>query len=533
MHLGMSLGLNMQQRLVLSVQLPLPTNWSLVDAFKEEGHQPLRLEKKELDLSGMPLEQRLRTVDEANEVFRFAYTTKETSEGTTYCKIPLMRDKSVRIEDIAIPISKQTYKQATAILAGAGRFQRIARAVPYAQLYDDIKKYVEQQGCSLDETVIIGVDRGGRLPSFILREALGKTEGYTLKVDQAGGNNGDLDREKLETLIQAGILKEKFLLFVDSTVDSGRQIEVLQKYFDNQNWKTKIGHKGWGVAGSNENGRTLAHHCNINWGLDPDQSFEDNPELMGVDYAPGSRTKVIDRPTTTSEKIKAALLEVPRGTILDFSGVETWLKLDKLYQKRDKILASPTWQTCITKDVLPRRTLTTNLTELPSKEQRERIAIIGDGKRLTFPWEVAEALAQAIAPHYNVCAGTPSGNPGMLLMQCAKIRPGSAQLYQHADPERKPKTRELFGQPIIFRGETRAFCKESMIHDADRIIVLGGGSGTLTELLLAQFYQKPVYMLDNYGAVSRYAQRKKQLREHPQIHIFPELAELVAGLQKN
>src|SRR3989338_6679162 len=250
MDFGMSMGMSMNLSQILTQQLVVnmpPTNWSLLDAFRDEGDTPLRFKKFQLDVSAMSLEERLKAVDNANEVFRFAYTRAESEDGERkgrHYKIPLMRDHNVYIEKIKIPITKEEYEQATTILKGAGRFQRIARAVPYFQLHQDVKQFVESNECILEDVVVVGVDRGGRVPSFVMREVLGKDEGYTLKVDQASGSNGELDREKLNELIEKRVLKDRFVLFVDSTVDSGRQIEVLRKYFDSDELQSKIGHKG-------------------------------------------------------------------------------------------------------------------------------------------------------------------------------------------------------------------------------------------------------------------------------------------------
>src|SRR3989344_3730806 len=189
MGMGMSLSMGMSLRQSLTQQLVVtmpPMNWSLLEAFEEEGDKPLRFKKNQLDFENMSLEQRLVAVDQANEVFRFAYTQAEGTDEKGrkgYFKIPFVRDYSVEIDDIKIKISKYEYDRATTILNGSGRFQRIARAVPYSQLHQDVKTFVQSQGFTLDDVVVIGVDRGGRLPSFIMREALGKSEGYTLKVD--------------------------------------------------------------------------------------------------------------------------------------------------------------------------------------------------------------------------------------------------------------------------------------------------------------------------------------------------------------
>ena len=105
MGFGQHQSMIMTQRLMIS--LP-PTNWSLLDAFGDEGDTPLRLKKIQLDVSGMSLEERLHTVDSANKIFRFAYTQAKSEDGELkgrYYKIPLMRDFNFKI-DIKIKISR-------------------------------------------------------------------------------------------------------------------------------------------------------------------------------------------------------------------------------------------------------------------------------------------------------------------------------------------------------------------------------------------------------------------------------------------
>ena len=140
MSMGMSMGMGMymsQRIMQTQVQLNLPpTNWSLLKAFNEEGDQPLRFKKKQLDFSGLELEERLRLADKANEVFRFSYVKAESKR---HYKIPLFRDTSIEINDIREKISREEYETAKSILNGAGRLQRIVRAVPCHQIYQDIK----------------------------------------------------------------------------------------------------------------------------------------------------------------------------------------------------------------------------------------------------------------------------------------------------------------------------------------------------------------------------------------------------------
>src|SRR3990167_5118617 len=110
--MSMSLSFRMGMQMSMKMKLTLPSiNWSLLDAYKEEGDEPLRFRKTRLDVSGLPLEDRLAAVDRANEIFRFAYTQAENDAGKPgrYYKVPLLRNFNIDIEDINIPISKPEY----------------------------------------------------------------------------------------------------------------------------------------------------------------------------------------------------------------------------------------------------------------------------------------------------------------------------------------------------------------------------------------------------------------------------------------
>ncbi len=523
--------LNQDVRIVVNVP---EYNWSLVDAFKKGGNQPRQFPQRQLNLAGLSLEERLQKVDKANEVFRFHYVQAEEEEGgmvEEYYKIPLLRDYNVDLDEIKITISSTEYERATAILRGAGTFQRIARAIPYHQLYCEVKEFIEEQGYTLEETVIVGVDRGGRLPSFIMREALGKSESYTLKVDQANGREGELDRERLEEFIQQGSCKDKFVLFVDSTVDSGRQIQVLRRYFDEPEWQSKLGHRGWGIVGSNEDGCDHYKHRNINWGVDPDQTFEDDPELMGVDYAPESRTKVIDVPSPTSEAIKSALLEVPRGVVLDLSSLKGLLQHRKIEKHIDRCLYGRAWYKAVElaasreKDigVLP-------LLALPEGAARKKLLIIGNGSDADLTMEEAEYIARSLANLYDAFAGTPQGNPGLLLEQFTQVRPESVQLHQPSYAQKEGPIVK-FGTAVCYYGRNKQDWREQMVQQAELVFAVGGSRGTLTEMILALYAQKPVYAISGYGAAGIFIDRRKFFRNHPGLTITNTLVEAVEQLR--
>jgi len=279
-----------------------PISLDIVTAFEQA--EPIR--SRQIDLSDLNLQDRLQVVDATNEVFQHSYVE---IDGVFY-KMPL-----TRVPKIGTEISKTQFQKSTEISEKAGEFQRIIRAVPYAHLYHDIEDFVAQQGYSLDDVVVVGIDRSGRIPSLLIKEILGKKQSYTIKVDQSV--TGELDIDRLYEFIKNKTLKDKYVLFVDSTVDSGRQIDILKMYFDNAKWQKAIGHKSWGIIGSNEYGEDQYKHKDIEWGLNPDIHMNDDVRLTGVDYVPGDTTKVVECSSPTSRAIQKATLQVSKGNALD------------------------------------------------------------------------------------------------------------------------------------------------------------------------------------------------------------------------
>ncbi|HWQ99794.1 MAG TPA: hypothetical protein VN397_03035, partial [Candidatus Methylomirabilis sp.] len=341
------------QRLVIAMP---QLQWSLVQAyqigfgkpppykeptFEEEEFTPrLKLELRRIPgFENLDHVARLRVVDEANEVFRFAYTRgRGEDDGRTlgYFKIPLLRNRNVEPDEIKIRMSAAEYERATAILSAVGEMERIARAVPYYGLYRSVRKHLKRMGgIPLEQTVLVSVDRGGRIPCTILQRALGLPTMLSLKVNQ-GGNGDGLDQDKLAEFAESGALRGKYVLFVDSTVDSGRQINALKKFFDP--WCSRIGFSMWSIVGSNEYGKNLdSKHSDINWGVDPDNTFEDKPELMGIDYAPGSYEKVVECPSDASRAIRACLLAVPDGYVYAANDIDAQIdRQRKEWAKRQK-----------------------------------------------------------------------------------------------------------------------------------------------------------------------------------------------------
>lgn len=549
MNMGMSMGLS--QRLTLSqrlvVSLP-PMNWSLVGAFEQDAQHgfvfPLTIKRNKLEgFDALEHEARMKRIDEFNEVFRFAYTRgrdESTGKERYFYKIPLMRDYNIEIDDIKVRITRAEYERATAVLENVGQMERIARAVPYHTLLTIVREHlVKEYKMRLDDTVVVGIDRGGRLPAIILTRALNHSETFFLKVDQSGG---ELDVDRLEQFVTENTFRDKHVLFVDSTVDSGRQIEVLRRYFDDTKWQEKLGYQNWNIVGSNENGQFLYKHLNINWGVNPDETFEDNPTLMGVDYAPSSHTKTVEVPSETSEKIRKMILDVPDGYIFDLSDIEEQIavqrkKLEvveveqKLYAEVERewsrITATKLWQNSVT------QTPTVSFEPLPAtipngtQHGLHNILVIGSGNEADIPQKAAELIADTIGSHHSFFAGTPNGNPGAILKTVLqRVATPEVRLYQPS--YRQGETDDSYGGvPVVFVGPEKEDMRRQMVKDSHIAFALGGAEGTLREVLLAFRFGKPVVLIKGWGVIPTYLLASKKFSTSPHIKMCDGIAEAV------
>lgn len=597
--MGMSLGPSLrltqrcEQKQVLVSRLP-DIQWSLLKAyqsgfaggpppfippnFEEEVFEPrVKLVAKKIDnFDVLDHPARMLLVDQANRVFRYAYTRGEdvdTGKEKGYYRVPLLRDRNITedpdgIDDISEPITKKEYRRAKAILDAVGEMERIARAVPYYDLYTSVLTHIRNGfSVELNQIVLVSIDRGGRLPCLILQRALNLTSMETLKVDQGGGI---LDEDKLNQFVQSQTLKDRHVLFVDSTVDSGRQIRVLEKYFDNANWKSKIGHISWSIVGSNEYAENLNHHYNLNWGVDPDSTFEDDPELMGIDYA-GSHIKVVEKPSAASEAIRKCLLSVPAGVIYDADNIDEqidaqyaeWEKRQakrrkkhnkdvatakaahdkevKTYEKEKsqaqimykveskwaQITTTRKWQNAVAQ--APAVSFESLPAAVPNgvHHNLHNILVIGNGKRADIPENAATLIADSIGSHHSFFAGTPNGNPGVILRTVLqRVNQPEVRLYQPGYMQGEAD--EIFGGvPVVFAGPGKDEMRVQMVSDSHIALALGGGEGTLREVLLAHELGKPVVMVKGWGPIPTYVLWNKRLSSSPNIKVCDGIVEAV------
>ncbi len=537
--------------------------------FEEEEFKPrLKLTRQQIPgFESLNHYERMRRIDEANEMFRFAYTRGEdcdTGRPKNYYKIPLLRDRKIMndpdsIDHIKIKISRAEYERAQAMLESVGELERIVRAIPYYKLFGCTMKHLGSFSAPLENIVLVAVDRGGRIPCIILQRALNLESMHSLKVDQGGRG---LDEDRLREFAVNGTLTGKHVLFVDSTVDSGRQIRVLEKYFDCAEWTEKLGHKSWSIIGSNEDAQSLNHHQNVNWGVDPDETFEDDPQLMGIDYAPGSHTKVVDCPSETSLAIRKCLLAVPDGYIYVSSDINEQLNAqrkkwqecqkkrrtehrkqvtlgkanhrqevadfrkkktaiteeERLERQIKRITSSKRWkQLKVAHQSLPVETLPAAV-QNGHAHTMHNVLIVGSGSQ-DLPAATAQFIADNLGAHCSLFAGTPDGNPGAVLkaVLCSGTVPQpEVRLYQ---PEHaRSKTEGTFGNvPVMFVGPEKEDMRRQMISDSHAILVVGGADGTLREVLLALRMKKPTVIIEGYGALAAYVLGSKRLRKQTSL----------------
>ncbi|HWQ99544.1 MAG TPA: hypothetical protein VN397_01700, partial [Candidatus Methylomirabilis sp.] len=158
--------------------------------------------------------------------------------------------------------------------------------------------------------------------------------------------------------------------------------------------------------------------------------------------------------------------------------------------------------------------------------RRGSVLVVGNGKR-NLPESAAAFLADGLALHCSLLAGTPDGNPGALLQTALQRHPtAEVRLYQ---PEHSRRSDDLpFGSfPVTFVGPEKEDMRRRMVSDSNAVLVLGGATGTMRETLLALQMKKPVYVIEGYGAVAEYLLSEKGLRKKPQVIVCKDLPSAV------
>ncbi|MBX7138735.1 MAG: hypothetical protein K1X83_12200 [Oligoflexia bacterium] len=524
--MSMSLGFSLSPRLSLGHRLTLPSNnWSLVDAYLGEGDTSAFSKIRMEEWENLPIEERLHRVDQANQVFRFTYVRSDhEAEGRRkYYKVPLLRNGNLDIDEIKIPISKQEYLRCAAILNNAGRLQRIVRAVSYTHVREEILKHLNAANCGIDDSVIVGIDRGGRVPVHIVKAALGASQCHFLKVDQQGAG---INPGYLQKLLESGVFRDKYLLFVDSTVDSGRQVRAIADCFKSPEFARLANLRGWVVVGSNENGEQLPHHLNINWGLDPDQSFEDNPLLMGVDYGV-ERTLTRGVGSRTSSSIRRALNEVPQGVLLDLSTAEQMVGARLGLEFSAVARESATWRKLLARDWHSRTPM--EISEMPSPlglTNKAALALIGTSAHSDLGADELCYLARGLGSDFTLMAGTHHGNPGAVLAAASREFPAAPRVLLQMESESDVLEDPQFAT-VRCHGRDKQEFREYMILTCRAALVLGGAGGTLSEALCALYAGKPVVAMPQHGPVGAFLASSRKLKGWPNLHLVGSIKEAV------
>ena len=226
------------------------------------------------------------------------------------------------------------------------------------------------------------------------------------------------------------------------------------------------------------------------WGLDPDEAFEDNPELMGVDY--DGMTKVRACGNKMSTELKHALLEVPKGYILEV--------------KKPVVQPKPTITTPVQLSSLkpfgntgyfpPQEALKQleEMVEIPAKT----LLIIGDGQDVTIDEQTARAIALKVEHGFEVMAGTPDGNPGYMLELISQYTENRGiTLVQPAYMQGRAKTN---GFRVIYEGDTKDAFRDCLVSKADVVLAIGGNDGTWSEIQRAVAAGKPTVVIKDSGS---------------------------------
>lgn len=155
------------------------------------------------------------------------------------------------------------------------------------------------------------------------------------------------------------------------------------------------------------------------------------------------------------------------------------------------------------------------------------ILVIGSGGKADIPQEVSDLIADSLGQHNSFFAGTPDGNPGVVLKTIIdRVAKPEVRLYQPG--RRKGKADETFGGvPVVFAGQAKEDMRRRMVKDSHIGFVLGGAEGTLREILLLLKFGKPVVVIRGWGAIPAYLAESKKFSKSPHIKMCEGVAEAI------
>jgi hypothetical protein len=294
---------------------------------------------------------------------------------------------------------------------------------------------------------------------------------------------------------------------------------------------------------------------------------------MGIDYAPGTLTKVVDCPSEASEMIRKCLMSIPDGYVYEADDIDDQISRqravwrdkqkarraahkkkaaagrakyrqelaearqrrseqeasEKLARQLNRITSSQRWQK------LKQAYCGCPQEQLPASVQNgtehalHNVLIVGS-RHSDVPDDAVHFVARMLGPHCSLFAGTPDGNPGAVLAAALQDVPQpEVRLYQ---PQYMQTKREASfgGFPVVFAGPGKDDMRRQMIADAHAVLAIGGAEGTLQEVLLAISTGKPTFLIKGYGPVPAYVLDTKRWGQRPNVKGCQGLAEAVQDI---
>lgn len=258
--------------------------------------------------------EKIKMIDTHNQPFRFYYVSANKDGREIYFQVPIIGNPKINPVLSAQRISRDIHDRNALLVDNASRIDRIIRAIPFGQITTNLRRFlisafIAEEEAKLrglktkernealanaprepfyEKTVVIGLDRGNRLPTIILSHLL-NPQTKPLFVSA----NGCVDDRAIEAMAKKGAFAGKHILLADAETIDSTKLESLGRIFgpnSDPNWLRKLGHTGWSIAGTSGNGHKVAdNHLQVDWGIDPQVAFGTPlPEVEKLD----SRHKV-------------------------------------------------------------------------------------------------------------------------------------------------------------------------------------------------------------------------------------------------
>jgi len=161
---------------------------------------------------------------------------------------------------------------------------------------------LKKENINPKDVIFVGVDRGGRIPTLLLRKALGIKDVQFLRLGR-----GEVSPffHYILNMAKKGKWKGKVVLFVDSTAKTGHQRQQIKDFFNSRAGKS-IGVKGWRLVAEGPKA-----DWKIKWGFGGKKDtgwhfFEDLDTVLGTTPAmlAESKLKVVKTKGKTPKEVR-------------------------------------------------------------------------------------------------------------------------------------------------------------------------------------------------------------------------------------